>query len=228
MRYLDKLLILAAAVLVITGIAIMIAASDNDDTVMVSVGAAMLPGAGLLITPRVIISAIREKRGWKNNMLDNKLLREDFFCEISDPSPYHKRICSAVIREALLNFLALIGVLAFFIVAGIITLNGNIDANAVGIFLIMLGILIFIIPILAYNVTCAVCRIRIARRREYPVYRSQVKTVDGYNMKIVGKLGVYKFKYCKCIGIKADDIYETNAVLAFVPDEVYLFPDEEG
>lgn len=225
--YLDKLLILAVVAMVIAGIAIMIIASDNDDTAMVVVGVAMLPGAGLLITPRVIISAIRESRGWKNSMLDSKLLREDFFREVSDPSPYHKRICRAVIREALLNFLALIGVLAFFIVAGVITLNGDIDTNAFIVFLIMLGILIFIIPILAYNITCAACRIRIALRSEYAVYHSQVKTVAGYDMKIVGKYGVYKFKYCKCIGIKADNVFETDAVLAFVPDEVFLFPDEE-
>lgn len=225
--YLDKLPILAVAAMVIAGIVIMIIATNNDDTVMVIVGVAMLPGAGILITPRVIISALKESRGWRDRMLDYNLLREEFFCEISDYSPYHKRVCRAVIREASLNFLFLIGVLAFFIVAGVITLEGNIDSDDFAVFLITLGIIIFIIPILAYNITCAACRIRIALRREYCVYRSQVKAVDGYNMKIVGKLGIYKFKYCKCLGICKEEVYDTNAILVFVPDEVYILPDDE-
>lgn len=86
-------------------------------------------------------------------------------------------------------------------------------------------IVVFLIPIFSYNITCSVCRIRTVLRHEYSVYHAVVSKVDWVEMYITGETGnVYKFEYCRCLGVRAKEIHDTNVILAFVPDEVYLLP----
>lgn len=232
-------------IMLLTGFVIVIASSANDNTTGLIVGLAFLPGTGLLITPIIVKSAIRESSTWKDRMFKDKqrsfeasLLKEDSFYQIEDTEPYRSRLLKGVIREALLNASVLIVALISALISGVFALvdgppswmllMGRAEkeymANA---FVAVLVVVVLLIPMCAYNITLSICRIRTVIRREYLVYHAVVNKVDWYEMDITGKRGKnYHFNYCKCLGIKAKEIHDTEAILAFVPDEAYLFPDD--
>lgn len=237
--------LLGAGLLLLIGFTILIVSSQNDNAVGVGIGLAFLPGAGLFITPHIVLSAVRESRTWEERAFKDKhgklfkgqLLREDFFTPVEDTSPYHDMLLKGVIREALLNASVLLIVLFFGIVAGIFLLINGPYGPHLGImelrefnaetFLMVLGGIILMIPIFAYNITCSICRVLVVRRGEHFAYRAVVKDIDNYEMRIEGKDRIYRFKYCKCLGIREKEIDRTEAILLFVPDEVYLIPENK-
>lgn len=231
--YLDKILMVAVAVFFITGLVIWIVATENDNMTMMFVGAAMIPGTGLFMAPNIVLTAIKDSKEWKSRTFKDRrgrsfsrqLHNEDFFYEITYPSPYHSKILWGVIREAILNFGVLIIPIVYFIIRNVILFifgMSRFEGKAVLFLLIIVAILI---PAFSYNLTCSICRIRTVLRREYGVYHAVVSKANGLDMYITGQNGkVYKFEYCRCLGIRAKKIHNTRVILVFVPDEVYLLP----
>ena len=226
----DRIRWWAVGALVITGVVLSIIGSENDNTALTVVGAAMLPGAGIVITPRVVREAFNDNKSWKSRGGDqrNKLYRAGMFGEVSDMLPYQSKLLWGVRREALWNLFILLLVLGGVLVGcwfGIV--NGS-AKNEFASFLLIIGIVTFGIPIAAYNIACSVYRIRTVKRRGYDACRTVVKGANGLHMWIMDdKERVIKFDYCRRLGIRAKDIHDTKVILVFVPDEVYLLPDRE-
>lgn len=133
-----------------------------------------------------------------------QLHNEDFFYEITYPSPYHSKILWGVIREAILNFGVLIIPIVYFIIRNVILFIFGMSRFEGKAVLFLLIIVVLLIPAFSYNLTCSICRIHTVLRREYGVYHAVVSKANGLDMYITGQNGkVYKFEYCRCLGIRA-------------------------
>lgn len=229
-RLRDRIHWWAVGALVITGIVLSIIGAENDNTVLTIVGAAMLPGAGIVITPRVVREAFNDNKSWKSRSGDQryKLYRAGLLGEVSDMSPYQSKLVWGVRREALWNLFKLLLVLGAVLAGGYFGVVNRSSDNEFFSFLLLIGIVTFGIPIAAYNIACSVYRIRTVKRREYDTCRTVVKGANGLHMWVMDdKERVIKFDYCRRLGIRARDIHDTKVILVFVPDEVYLLPDRE-
>lgn len=154
-----------------------------------------------------------------------RLHKEDFFYKMEDPSRFHSKVVFGVIREAILNSGGLIILIPFIIIGNILTLMFGMHREQTKAGFYILVIVVFLIPIFAYNIACSICRIRTVLRREYIAYHAVVSKVDWFDMYITGEKGnTYEFSYCRCLGVRAKEIHNTNVILVFVPDEVYLLP----
>lgn len=231
--YLDKIFMAATAAFLIAGFVLWIVSAEKDNMTMMFIGVAMIPGTGLLITPNIVLLAIKDSKEWKSRAFKDRqgrsfkaqLHREDFFYKIDYPLPYHSKIVSGVIREAILNFGVLMILIACIIIGSIISLFFGMNMYHGRAFLFVLIIVSLLIPIFSYNITCSAYRIRTVLRREDSAYHAVVSKVDGSDMCITGqKRNVYKFKYFRCLGVRAKEIRDTKVILVFVPDEVYLLP----
>lgn len=60
--YLDKILMVVTAAFLITGLVIWGVSADNGNMTMMLIGVAMIPGTGLLITPNIILSAVKDSK----------------------------------------------------------------------------------------------------------------------------------------------------------------------
>lgn len=235
--YLDKILMVGIAVLVITAYVIWTVATEKDNMTLLYIAAAMIPGTGLLITPNIILSAIKDSRDWRGRLFRDRrgkyfqgqLLREDFFYGIKLPSSYHSKVLFGVIREAVLNSGVWIILIAYIIIRSIILPIFGMNRYPDRAFLFLLIILALLILIVSYNITCSIYRIRTVLRQEYSVYHAIVSKADWSDIYITGTKGkVYQFEHCRCLGIRAKKIKDTKAILVFVPDEVYLLPYYDG
>ena len=231
--YLDKILMVVTAAFLMTGVVIWIVSTENDNITMMFISVAMIPGTGLLITPNIVLLAVKDSKDWKSRSFkdrrgrsfNNQLHREDFFFKMENPSRFHSKIVLGVVREAILNSGGMMILISCIIIGSIMLLILGMDRYHAGAYLFIFIIVVFLILILSYNITCSVCRIRTVLRREYSVYHAVVSKVDWLDMYITGEKGnVYKFGYCRCLGVRAKEIHDTNVVLVFVPDEVYLLP----
>lgn len=231
--YLDKILMVLMALFILTGIVICLVAAENGNMKMMLIGVAMIPGTGLLATPNIVLYAIKDCRDWKDRSFKagsrksfrGQLQREDTFYEIKDSSPYHSKIVSGVIRNAILNFGVLFLFIVIAIIGGIYSFFEDMDSDRAQAFAFLLFIAVLLIPIFTYHITCSIYRIRTVLRHEYSIYYAVVSNVDGSDLYIDGAKGnVYEFKYCTCLGIRKKEIHNTKAILVIVPDEVYLLP----
>ena len=219
---------------VLFGALALLAAADEDDMELMLAGIAILFLTGLLMSPNIIMYAIKESKDWesrvfkdkKGKSFENKLYKESFFYKIEYPASYHDKIVSGVIRESVLNFGGLIILIAVVLGGYIITFLFGFSRDSHKAFAYITAILVFLIPAFTYNLSCSIYRIRTVLRREYFVCHAVVSEVDNFEMRITGENDIYKFNYCRCLGIRAKDVHDTKAILAFVPDEVYLFPDK--
>ena len=229
-RYLNRILIAAVAAIVITGVVIMIVSAVQDNMTMMFVGIAMLPGASILATPNIVRYALKDNTDWESKFREKryKLHKAGMLSTVSDMSPYLKKLLWGVRREALWNFFKLmLGVFGILVIRIILIANDVGEANEVDFFII-LGVLVFGIPISAYNIASSAYRIRTVKRRQYNAYRTEASGADGLHMWIMDKNdNIYTFDYCRCLGIRPKKVHGTKVILVFVPDEVYLIPDGE-
>lgn len=116
--------------IMMTGIVIAGVSAEKGNRIMMFVGIAMIPGTGLLITPNIILVAIKDNKDWKSRLFKDKhgksfkgrLHEEDFFYKMEDPSRFHSKVVFGVIREAILNSGGLIILIPFIIIGNILTL----------------------------------------------------------------------------------------------------------
>lgn len=231
--YLDKILMVPVALLAIFGVLTMLAAMDTDDGDLILLGCLILLLVGLLASPNIILYAIKDSKDWRRKSFQYKLeesfedriFKEDFFYMLKDPSPYHDKLFSGVIREAILNFGGLFILIGLVLVGFISTFLNGFASDSYKAFAYILVVLVCVIPALIYNLTCSLCRIRAVRRREYFACHAVVSGIENFEMVITGVNGdEYRFNYCRCLGIRAKEIHNTKVILLFVPDEVYLIP----
>lgn len=245
-----KVLWVTAPILFVTGISLIFYSSMDNNMVGLLIGIALIPSAGLLITPKIISSALNESRSWRDRVFRDGLLRdfkkdilkEKIFREAEDPSAYHEKIVGAVRKNTMKNIIALAVIVIAIVIGGLFLFANGIDFDSpryrdvhtprqetevyVETFFLVIGAIIFLFPIFSYSLTCVLYRSYAARRGEYLVYRTVVRSVENSELLIWGKHS-YKFKYCTCIGIREKDVNNTKAILVFVPDEVYLIPDDD-
>lgn len=231
--YLDKILMVLVAIFLLVGIVICAGAAEDGDTKLMLIGGAMIPGTGLLATPNIVLSAIKDSKVWKSRSFkagyrksfERQIHSEDTFNEIKDFAPYHSKILAGVIRNAILNFGVLILVFVIAIIGNIYSFLYDVDSDRAETFFVLLCVAVCLIPISSYGLTCSICRIRTVLRHEYSIYYAVVSNVDGSDLYIDGAKGnVYKLQNCTCLGIRKKEIHDTKVVLAIVPDEVYLLP----
>lgn len=228
--YLDRILRVTAAALVITGAVLLICGSVQDSMALILTGIAMLPGFGILITPNIVLYAFKDNVNWKSKFREkrDKLYKAGLLGTVDDMSPYHSKLLWGVRREALLNLFVLLLVVVGIVAVRIILLVNDIVGESEADFFIILAALTFGIPILAYNIAGSAYRIRTVKRREYNAYRTVVTGADGLNMWIMDeKENITSFDYCRCLGIRSKQVHNTKAVIVFVPDEVYIIPEKE-
>lgn len=252
--YINRILIVMTILFFLTGVVITLNAAVTDNTKNLMLGLACIPATGIIITPNIVLYAIKENRSWKDRLFKDKrgrsfaqqIMQDKSFCEITDPSPYHSKVVRGVIREAVKSFLLMIVfILVGFVVAVFILVDESelsewvafrrwgrnaykydVDAIAdIGAFAFILGLVIFLIPILAYFITATVCRIRTVRSGEYIAYRTLISKIDRGEVIVKGSQGKkYEFRHCKRVGIKAKKVHDTKAVLVLVPDRELLLP----
>lgn len=222
-------------ILVLLGALILFAAADMDDSELISLGSGILILVGFLMSPNIILYAIKDNKDWRSKAFkykreesfEKKIYKEEIFHKLEDASPYHNKIVFGVVREAVLNFGALIILIALALIGLFNTFLFGSGRDSSKAFAYITAILVFLIPSFVYNLTCSIYRLRTVLRREYFACRTVVSEVYKFEISIMGKNNTYKFSYCRCLGIRAKDVCETNAVLVFVPDEVYLIPYNE-
>lgn len=233
--YLDKVLMVPVGAMALFGALSLLAGRDDEDAELMLFGVAIMVFAGLLASPNIVLYGIKDSRGWekkafedkKGRSFEEKLYKETSFYRINDPSPYHEKVRFGVTREAVLNFGALFILIAYLLIRPVIAFLFGLPRSRAKGFALIAVVLTCLIPSFVYNVTCSVYRILAFRRREYFACHAVVKSVDNFEMCISGKYGVYEFKYCRCLGIREKDVHDTEAVLVFVPGEVYLIPVSE-
>ena len=244
---LDKELI-AMYVVGITS-ALVLITTRYDDTVVLYliIGLAMFPLMGIFATPNAVGYALHDMEQWQRIFYEggnlHKLDNSDDFYKINRrPLPFERKIYFAVVKEQLLN----LGVVIFIMIF-ILTLygfSGNIpDSIAPGdiigsmiyvrqrrasgpLFFLMIFVVTFAIPIIAYYMTNAVYKLRIVRHHEYIAYHAIVKKVKGSTIVVNQDGRFFHYKYCACVGIRADKVKNTKATLIFIPDDMLLIPDE--
>lgn len=217
-------------ILAVTGVALFFAGGINDNIPLIFVGVGMLPAAGIVITPLSVKEAFNDNKSWKSKFSDqrNRLYKAGMLKSVSDMSPYQNKLIWGVRRLALRNLLVLVLILGAVLVGSFLGIKNRSSDNEFLSFILLIGIVTFGIPISAYNIACSVCRIRTVKRCEYNAYHTVVKGANGMHMWIMDdKERVFKFDYCKRLGIRAKNIHDTELILVFVPDEVYLLPNIE-
>lgn len=230
--YLDKVLMVPVGALALFGALALLAGKDEYDGELMLFGVGIMVFAGLLASPNIVLYGIKDSRDWKSKAFkdkkgrsfEEKLYKEPSFYKLKDPSPYHDKVSFGVTREAALNFGGLIILIAFLLIRPVIAFLFGLPRNSAKGFAVISAVLTCLIPSFVYNVTCSAYRIRAFRRREYFACHAVVKSVDNFEMCISGEYGSYEFQYCRCLGIREKDVRDTEAILVFVPGEVYLIP----
>lgn len=226
----NRILKIACGVLILTGIILFFAGGMNDNVAVIIVGIALFPAAGIVITPLVVKEARNDNKSWKSkfNEQRNMLYKAGLLETVSDMTPYQNKLIWGVRRLALRNLLFLVLVLGVTLVGSFLGIKERIFDNEFLSFILLVGVVTFGIPISAYNIACSAYRIRTVKRCEYNAYHTVVKGANGMHMWIMDdKERVIKFDYCKRLGIRAKNIHDTELILVFVPDEVYLLPNIE-
>ena len=220
-------LVLAEGAAVITSLIFMSVAETTAGTV---ISAAMIPLSGLLlITPVLIRSALKDFKNW-HVIHTSPRLPEDRaagFYRIKDPEDLSRKLFWRVFWEQYKNaFAGLMLLIAAVIFNFIIFENSSVSRIQGRAFMVILIIFIVGMPYLVYLFFNTILRLRVLMKREYFVYHAVVSNVDFVDMTFCYKHRLYKYKYCACVGIRAKDVDNTPATLVFLPDEVYLIPDD--
>ena len=232
----------------ITSALVLITRRYNDEVgLYLIIGVAMFPLMGITATPNIVRYALREMKDWRNIFYKKGNLHKskdstDFY-RIRKPLPYERRICIAVVKNQLMVLVGVILIMILIVVAYISSRSvpdsvtpGNIVDSIIYVkrrrgqgllFFMMIFVVTFAIPIIAYCITYAVNKLKVIIRHEYIAYHAIVKKVDGSNVIINQDGRVFQYKYCSCIGIRAKKVNNTGATLIFIPDDVLLIPDSK-
>ena len=210
------------------------------------IGFAIFPFIGICTTPNIVKHVKNDTSSWKKIFYKNGNLytiknSPDYY-RVKAPVEFEKKILSAVRKHQILNVLVVIGVMLVIVFLGInyMTRDHSYTDNLIKnlmitrnrrnfgfIFFMMIFFLAFAIPIIAYYVSNALKKIRVVRDHEYIAYHAIVPSVNNGRIGIYHKGKQFTYKYCTCVGIKEKEVKDTKAILVFVPDDVFLFPENE-
>lgn len=233
--------------LILTGLAILAIGIERDIDINYFVGFGMIPLAGIIVTPNIIKHVKKDTAKWKNIFYRNGNLHsskkiEDFY-RVNTPVSFEKKLLLAVYKNQFLNVLAVIGIMLIVIGASVHHIirehsyTGEVIRDLIELrtrrgfgvmFFLTVFFIAFGIPIIAYYVSNALKKIRVVKNHEYIAYHAIVSGVHNGNINIYEKNKQYSYKYCTCVGIKEKDVQHIPATLIFLPDDVFLFPDNEN
>ena len=243
--YINSILISLTVNLIITALTV-ITLQPGDGIVNYLVGFAIFPFIGIITTPNVVKHVKKDTEKWKhifykNGNLENVKKTKDYY-RIKPPVAFEKKLLFAVYRNQFLNVLVVIAIMAFIIFLSIhhMTTDQSFTDNMITnvlqtranrrfgfIFFLMLIFLAFGIPIIAYYIAHSIRKIKVVKNHEYIVYHAIVTSVNSGKITIFDGNKRYTYNYCTCVGIKEKNIHRTPANLIFIPDDVFLFPDNE-
>lgn len=243
--YVNCVLISFTLNLIITAITVFTLQPDNG-VINYLVGFAIFPFIGICTTPNIVKHVKNDTSSWKKIFYKNGNLytiknSPDYY-RVKAPVEFEKKILSAVRKHQILNVLVVIGVMLVIVFLGINYMardhsyTDNLIKNLIitrsrrsfgFIFFMMIFFLAFAIPIIAYYVSNALKKIRVVRDHEYIAYHAIVPSVNNGRIGIYHKGKQFTYKYCTCVGIKEKEVKDTKAILVFVPDDVFLFPENE-
>ena len=243
---LDKELIAMYVVGITSALVIITTRYDDTVALYLIIGLGMFPLMGIIATPNAVRYALHDMEQWENffhkkGNLHNFKASKDFY-RIRKRLPYERKIYLAVVKEQLLNLgvvvLVMILILGVYVISHYapdsVTRGNIVDAviyvkqsrSSGLLFFLMIFVVTFAIPIMAYYITNAVYKLRIVRHHKYIAYHAIVKEVDGSTIIINQDGRRFQYEYCSCVGIRAKDVHDTKATLIFIPDDMLLIPDE--
>lgn len=218
--YFDKLLIVGTIVAIVAALYFW----SKGGTVI------MLPSIGVLITFNLVWYALKDFKDWRKIFTKFKLPNDkEYYRMSSDSFVYQVKLYLAVLKEEFLNigtvfFLLMIKILWNAFTFENFSMSGYMS-RSVGLAVIgIITIITFAFPIFAYYITNAIYRLRVVRKRDYIVYHAIVGGANSYHLWINYKDKIYEYKYYNCVGIRAKNVHDTEAMLVFLPDYVYMFP----
>ena len=218
---------------------------DNNNYINFLVAIALFPTVGIITTPNAVRYAKKDMENWKRIFSGNgnlhKCKEDEDFYKVKTPVSFEKKLYWAVFRNQVLDHVAVIFIILLIINAGInrmvygehkaapgligAIIHVKIERSEGYLFFAMVFIAAFGIPILAYYITNAVCRLKVVKEHKYIAYHAIVKNVDSYKININSEGRHYCYKYSTCVGIREKDVQDTKAILIFIPDDVLIFPD---
>lgn len=243
--YIDKILIALTPVWMTIATVLFSFYSEENENIYLLFSVIIFLIIGISTTPNIVLYALNDMKNWKS-MFYNKgnifnYKRATGFYMMHVPVPFEKKLYFAVLKEQLLNILAIVLFIMFFIIIALFNAAyegagtpGNLvyavmhvrATRAEGYFFFgSVFLAAFWIPIFAYYITNALYKLRIVRRHEYIAYHAIVDKVDTFKIRINNSGVHFKYDYCSCVGIKSKNINKTKAILIFVPDDLLLFPD---
>ena len=243
--YVNCILISCTLNLIITAITVFTLGSYGSE-INYLIGFAIFPFIGICTTPNIVKHVKKDTESWKKIFYKNGNLytiknSPDYY-RVKAPVEFEQKILSAVRKHQILNVLVVIGVMLVIVFLGInyMTRDHSYTDNLIKnliitrnrrnfgfILFMMIFFLAFAIPIIAYYVSNALKKIRVVRDHEYIAYHAIVPSVNNGRIGIYHKGKQFTYKYCTCVGIKEKEVKDTKAILVFVPDDVFLFPENE-
>ena len=243
--YINNILISLTVNLIITALTV-ITLQTGDGIINFLIGFAIFPFIGIITTPNIIKYVRKDTEKWKHIFYRNGNLqntkKSDKYYRVKPPVAFEKKLLHAVYKNQFLNVLVVIGIMAvvIFVCGRYMVTDHSYTDNVVTnimitkanrsfgfIFFLTLIFLAFGIPIIAFYISNSLKKIRTVRNHEYIVYHAIVTSVRNSKITIFDGNVHYTYKYCTCVGIKEKNINRTPATLIFVPDDVFLFPDNE-
>ena len=242
----DKQLIPMYVVGITTALVLITTRYDDNEGLYLITGAALFPLMGITATPNIVRYALREMKDWKDAFYKRGNLYKskdstDFY-RIRKPLPCEGRMCFTVVRNQLMILVGVILVMLLIVYAYISSRSvpdsvpaGDIAQAVIFVrrrrgqgplFFMMIFVVTFAIPIIAYCITYAVNKLRVIVRYEYIAYHVNVKKVDGSEVTIDRDGKVFHYKDCTLVGIRAKKVNNTGATLVFIPDDILLIPDK--
>lgn len=207
-----------------------IATTDSNVDMNMYIGVGAFPAIGLfLITPVIILSAIRESRRLHKVKHADKLQQEgvDGFYETkTTPFDFSRKLITTILRRQLSAAFIVIAIIIGLFLASLNNLESSYSKVSDGAGLLILGVLIFGIPAFAYFLTRLILRIRIVRRKSYDSCHAVVTRVDANGVHLAGYAKhAAAYEHGFCVGVRKREINDTPATLVFILDEVYIIPD---
>ena len=240
--YINCILISLIVNLIISAITIFTLGADKESSINYLIGFSMFPLIGIVSTINVVKHVNKDTVGWKQIFYKNgnihKINNSKDYYRVNTPVEFEKKLLLSVYKNEFLNILVVIGGMLFIIFISIyhmINSNGYpsdlIEMRSERlfgtIFFLMIIFLAFGIPIVAYYLANAIKKIKVVRNHDYIAFHAIVSSVKNNKLSIYDKNKHYKYNYCTCVGIKEKDVNNTEAILIFIPDDVFLFPDNK-
>lgn len=243
--YINCILISFMLNLIVTALTV-ITLQPGDGIINYIVGFCIFPAIGIITTPNVVKYVKKDTQKWKDIFYKKGDLHKgkdsnDYY-RVDTPVSFEKKILLTIYKNHILNTLVVVGIMAVVIFLSVHHMmndngyTGNVVSNiahtranrAFGfLFFMMLIFLAFGIPIVAFYIANTLKKIRVVKNHEYIAYHVIVSGVRNSKITIYDKNKHYVYNYCTCVGIKEKNIHNTPATLIFIPDDVFLFPDNE-